>query len=216
MKLYSYVLEKDAGAAPNPFYGHCTLAICKPAIRRNAHFGDWVVGTGNSKTGNDKLIYAMKVTEVMDFKNYFNDKRFEKKKPIFDNRDEYCHLGDNIYQPTADGFNQLPSVHSKGSEENLKNKLHDLGEKLENNRVLISDNFYYFGNHAVALPNTLHSIIKKGRAHKFTSINRKEIEEFENFISSFEKGINGEPNDLLTSKNILDIPCIKFNKCCED
>ena len=43
--LFSYVLRYDDGAAPNPFWGTCTLAICKPAIRRKANLGDWVVGT---------------------------------------------------------------------------------------------------------------------------------------------------------------------------
>ena len=41
-KLYSYCLPYDDGAAPNPFWGTCTLVICKPAIRRTARVGDWI------------------------------------------------------------------------------------------------------------------------------------------------------------------------------
>ena len=46
-KIYSYVLRIDDGAAPNPFWGLCTLTICKPAIRRNAQIADWIIGTGS-------------------------------------------------------------------------------------------------------------------------------------------------------------------------
>lgn len=71
-KLYSYVLRYDDGAAPNPFWGTCTLTICKPDIRRKASVGDWVIGTGSKnsrlKDGNtydlsDSVVYAMKVTK---------------------------------------------------------------------------------------------------------------------------------------------------------
>ena len=30
VKLYSYIVVHDAGLAPNPFYGWCTLAVCTP------------------------------------------------------------------------------------------------------------------------------------------------------------------------------------------
>ena len=32
MKLYTYCIPYDSGAAPNPFWETCTLAICKPVI----------------------------------------------------------------------------------------------------------------------------------------------------------------------------------------
>ena len=34
MKLFSYVVARDFAFAPNPFHGYCTLATCKPIIRR--------------------------------------------------------------------------------------------------------------------------------------------------------------------------------------
>ena len=33
MIIYQYVLKVDHGFAPNPFYGVCTLACCKPRMR---------------------------------------------------------------------------------------------------------------------------------------------------------------------------------------
>lgn len=82
--LFSYVVARDYGFAPNPFYGVCTLATCKPKIRGTASRGDWIVGTGSSKNGRQgRLVYVMCVTEVMTFNKYWMDERFEKKNQIY-------------------------------------------------------------------------------------------------------------------------------------
>ena len=47
-RIHSYVVRYDSGFAPNPFYGYCTLATCKPSIRKGADIGDWVVGSGSN------------------------------------------------------------------------------------------------------------------------------------------------------------------------
>ena len=39
-------MTRDYGFAPNPFFGFCTLANCKPKIRKSANVGDWIIGTG--------------------------------------------------------------------------------------------------------------------------------------------------------------------------
>lgn len=58
--LFSYVLARDAGFAPNPFYGVCTLATCKPRIRASAAVGDWIVGTGSGQEDRlGHIVYAM-------------------------------------------------------------------------------------------------------------------------------------------------------------
>ena len=73
-KLYSYILRIDDGAAPNPFWNVCTFTVCKPAIRRTAKIGDWIIGTGsknsNCNDGNthdlsDSVVYAMRVSNKM-------------------------------------------------------------------------------------------------------------------------------------------------------
>jgi hypothetical protein len=64
MRYFSYVVARDYGFAPNPFLGICTLATCKPDIRKAAGVGDWIFGTGSAKwklTGH--LVFAMNVTE---------------------------------------------------------------------------------------------------------------------------------------------------------
>ena len=142
MRVFSYIVATDAGFAPNPFGGLCTLATCKPKIRKYAMIGDWIVGLSSKGEGN-KFIYAMKVTEVMEYPEYYKDKRFQSKIPDCNHKD-YKHLcGDNIYEPLENNeYRQQPSFHVE------KDKAHDLGSK----RVLISDEFYYYGSKAKELP----------------------------------------------------------------
>jgi hypothetical protein len=72
--LFSYCLRYDLGSAPNPFWGLCTLAICKPRIRQSAHIGDWVVGTGSAasllKNNATSVVYAMRVTGKLTMEAY--------------------------------------------------------------------------------------------------------------------------------------------------
>ena len=97
MKLYSYCIPVDDGAAPNPYWGVCTLTICKPAIRRTASIGDWVIGTGaknvNGKDYSNKLVYAMLVTDKMTLPEY----------------DKYCHQHQLLLPEAALIFLQIPS-----------------------------------------------------------------------------------------------------------
>ena len=72
--LFSYRITHDTGAAPNPFWGVCTLVICKPRIRLAAQVGDWIVGTAsaNSPSGNisDRMVYAIRVNRTMTMQEY--------------------------------------------------------------------------------------------------------------------------------------------------
>lgn len=75
MTLYSYIVPVDDGAAPNPFFGACTLVICKPRIRRVAKVGDWVVATGSKNAPgkrdlSGKVVYLMRVSLVMTMREY--------------------------------------------------------------------------------------------------------------------------------------------------
>lgn len=72
MKMMSYIIKDDYGFAPNPYGGFLTLATCKPAIRSSAGVGDILVATGSS-TGDyeNRLIYAAKVSRVIDMNEYF-------------------------------------------------------------------------------------------------------------------------------------------------
>lgn len=114
VRLHSYVVARDYGFAPNPFYGVCTLATCKPKIRSVAGIGDWVVGTG-SRTRNreNNLVYAMRVTGGMTFEEYWAASRFQRKKVNLRGSKKQA-FGDNIYSKDAQTgrWRQADSHHS--------------------------------------------------------------------------------------------------------
>jgi hypothetical protein len=68
-RLFTYKVAHDGGVAPNPYFGICSLAICKPAIRRVAKCGDVVVGFG---CGADerRVVYCMVVDHVLTWGSY--------------------------------------------------------------------------------------------------------------------------------------------------
>jgi len=203
-RIYSYVVRYDSGFAPNPFYGYCTLATCKPDIRRKAQVGDWVVGSGS----NDRrvrrgghLVYAMRVTETMTIDDYASDARFGSKKPFRrGSRKQSC--GDNIYYRTApDGdWLQRDSFHSEASgQANPRHVARDTSV----NRVLVSDDFVYFGGAGPTFPDHLKD--QDGRPLCKSGIGRScfddpsLIQELENWVRSFGvSGYQGPPQEWIS------------------
>ncbi len=175
----------------NPFWGYCTLACCKPTIRRTAQKGDWIVGLSSRKKGY-KIIYAMQVEEILSYKEYYRDKRFAAKIPKnFITGKTKGECGDNIYKPLPnEKFRQLPSHHSNKKHheiENIKSKNHDMkGEK-----VLISKRFHYFGGKAIKLPKELRGL-KVGRGHR-NRFSEDVIKKFLSFIAERQKGLCAFP-----------------------
>jgi hypothetical protein len=200
MRLHSYVVARDYGFAPNPFFGVCTLATCKPVIRRTAETGDWVIGTGSKTNGREKhLVYAMRVTETMKFEEYWNDPRFQTKKPNLRGSRKQAY-GDNIYSrnPTTGRWRQANSHHSlNDGSPNPKNIKTDTGT----NRILFSEDFVYFGRSGPRIPQRF---LSWGPGHEnvcavFGHKNRfpaKMVDEVVTWIRSLdETGYCGEPLD---------------------
>lgn len=197
MKIYSYVIEHDFGLAPNPFGGYCTLAVCKPKIRKskNLKIGDWVIGTGSKAIENisgrgyiGKLIYAMEVNEIIPFQQYWIDERFQYKKPNMNGSLQSIY-GDNIYHKDADG-NWIQSDSAHSFENGLTNEIH-LKKDISGENVIISENFYYFGDVAPSVPQSLAKILHTGVGEKLVATDLEN--EFFKWLLSFNKGINGDP-----------------------
>ncbi|MER8827351.1 hypothetical protein NKH73_14780 [Mesorhizobium sp. M0938] len=152
MVLFSYVVRWDHGFAPNPFYGVCSLATCKPGLRKKANVGDWVLGTGPSKRGlADRAVFLMRVDEITSFDAYWRDPRFLAKRPVLSGSFK-VRFGDNIYHRANPGspWIQADSRHSQhGAVANQKNLNRDTGTT---DKVLLSMNFKYWGDQAPQLP----------------------------------------------------------------
>ncbi len=153
--LFTYVLCWDTGFAPNPYFGICTLATCKPRIRKSAEPGDWVAGIGSTQNQLEgRLVYAMRVDEKLSFDEYWTDPRFAEKKPNLEgNREQRC--GDNIYHRTSGGvWVQAQSLHS--CEDYSPNHYH-LDRDTSVTSVLASKSFAYYGADAKEIPDTFRN-----------------------------------------------------------
>jgi hypothetical protein len=149
-----YTVDHDYGINPNPFFGYCTMGHCKPVIRKRLarhvlrerpdgkaeELGIWLVGiaSGNNLKYNrdcgGKVLYAMQVTEVLSYIDYWTDPRFVSKQshawsPLAyeSHNANFRNCNDNIYaEVEVDSANKVVTG--------------------ESDYVLISDNFIYWGN----------------------------------------------------------------------
>lgn len=160
MRLYSYIVARDFGFAPNPFHGYCTLATCKPKIRAGAREGDWVMGTG-AKSRYDfsgRLIYAMQVAEVLNFDTYWNDPRFVRKRPNLNGSLKLIY-GDNIYRRAGNKWAQADSHHSQ---ENGRPNKANIEWDTSVDRLLVATKFVYWGKEAPSIPKRFRPFHKTG------------------------------------------------------
>ncbi len=184
MTVLSYIVTHDGGFAPNPFHGCCTLACCKPRIRRTAQVGDWVVGLGRC---GETIVYAMQVQRVLPFEKYW--RAYPRKRPRWFSKDDRLRVGDNVYKPLGkDRFEQLPSCHSHPSgRPNRKTAATDLGGE----NVLISRQFVYHGGKAVRRPASLDFLVV-GRGHR-KIVDPKQVGAFERWFERQPRGRRGTP-----------------------
>jgi hypothetical protein len=200
LRLHSYVVARDYGFAPNPFFAICTLATCKPRIRSAAKSGDWILGTGSAThRRQNHVVYAMRVTETLTFEEYWTDPRFQVKKPNLRGSKKQA-FGDNIYSKCIDTdlWCQANSHHSfdngKPNESNIK-------ADTATDRVLLSNDFVYWGGSGPPLPSKFlnygsqHLSLCARRNHK-NKFPLAFVNEFVGWLHSLnEKGYVGDPLD---------------------
>lgn len=171
MRLFSYVVARDYGFAPNPFGGSCTLATCKPEIRQRAAVGDWVAGlTSTADRVKPGFVYVMKIDEVLTYDAYWHDARFQFKKPSRVGSVKQM-FGDNIYHQSPQGvWYQADSHHSfDGGVANPRNIANDT----KSHGVLVGRRFAYWGSSAIDVPddfldcNGLSICLQRGYRSKF-------------------------------------------------
>ena len=109
--VYAYKVDHDLGMNPNPFGAFCTLAYCKGTMRKSIQkyvaekqlknpelstrdLDIWVIGIAGmnlnleNKRGG-KLLYAMQVTEILTFEDYWSDARFQYKTQLLNETERY-------------------------------------------------------------------------------------------------------------------------------
>ena len=197
-KIYQYVVARDYGFAPNPFFGVCTLATCKPKIRKAVKVGDFVVGTGSKDKGReDCLIYAMRVKDTMTFNEYWEDDKFRSKKPNLRGSIKQAY-GDNIYFQHTNGiWSQADSHHSKKGGSPVQS---NIDRDTQTDRILISDDYAYWGKEEYPIPKALKDDEElgdslSGRGHR-CDFSDKTVKSFTVWFDQLsEKGVLGDPSD---------------------
>lgn len=190
MRYYSYVIRRDFGFAPNPFGRHCTLATCKPFIRKNSEIGDWVFGISPKLKGTgNKLILAMKVTKKISYNEYWSSIDFQYKKPVLNGSLKQMY-GDNIYH--IDDNNNWFQANSHHSNENGETNFENLKRDTKSNSVLISEHFYYFGKSCIDFPFNLNTKFSIGIGFKKVE-DKYALRVIEWLDKNFEKGLIDVP-----------------------
>ena len=168
MRFFSYVVARDYGFAPNPFYGVCSLATCKPLIRRSAEVGDWIIGTGSARhVRRGCLVFVMQVSAAMTFSEYWADLRYRQKRPILNGSKKQA-FGDNIYRRDSTGWHQADSHHSfTDGSVNMSNVNRDTSA----DRVLLGQPYTYWGGVGPKIPERFrnfdgYDICVAGQGHK--------------------------------------------------
>tara|TARA_Y100000114_G_scaffold156379_1_gene183385 strand:+ start:10462 stop:11100 length:639 start_codon:yes stop_codon:yes gene_type:complete len=204
--LYRYVIDHDKGFAPNPFFNVCTLACCKPVIRKGAEIGDVIVGYGPAKYDlSGKIIYWMMVDEIMSYDDYWEEPEFEKKRPR-QGGSLMLNFGDNIYhrEPATRKWVQERSFHS--DENSLLgggNLRRDTGST---DRVLLGRDYAYWGAEGPRPPAQFKEFIWAGRGQVYNvdSEDRKEA-----FIAWLQnqpgRGLINDPTDWSLDKEVRSL-----------
>lgn len=192
--VYVYAVSYDLGFAPNPFGGLCSLACCKPNIRKRARHGDWVIGlTGSKLKPAQRCVFSMVVTGDTTFDGYWAHPDFATRRPKR-NGSPKKQVGDNIYhRDTPDApWLQENSVHSlEDGTQCALNTAHDT----RINRVLLSDRFIYFGSSAPLLPS---SVLKQlGYSKNVRDYRRFDASDARALIEWLEPQMVERPNAVL-------------------
>lgn len=108
----------------------------------------------------------MRVTETMTFDDYWMDPRFEVKKPLR-NGSRVMMLGDNIYHRQV-GEAMWQQENSHHSHPDGSPDASNIKTDTQANRVLISEEFTYFGASAPLIPSKILNSIgyNNGRNHR--------------------------------------------------
>jgi hypothetical protein len=188
MKLSAYIVRCDTGFAPNPFGRYCTLACCKPTIRRCAEEDDIIIGIAPADSERARcLVYAMKVKEILPYDDYWKDTRFAHRKPLLTT--PIRRRGDNIWHRDREGRWRV-----------AVSEYHTMRHRKRDTRgenALVASEFYYFGRATIPIPPRFAHLLATTQGHKNTH-DVEEINRFWAWLTSVTPRVGrfGDPADF--------------------
>jgi hypothetical protein len=142
--IYVYKMVADNGGAPCVWRGLLSLAICKPKIRGSAEKGDLIFGFGG-KDYSERLIYIARVTNKPATGEYYRNTKYSRRP-------------DCIYKNVSGRAVRKRSAryHNETDE-----RRRDVGMHFQKAKIVLSDNFRYFGKAGKDQYKHDYSYIKK-------------------------------------------------------
>lgn len=183
MKVWTYVIAVDAGAAPNFQRPATTLTVCKPRIRKHAEKGNLVLAFNGKKLSPQEphsVCWAGIVSEKILLRDYWRDRRFKLKRPGGQQRES--ERPDNIYKPMGSG--RLVQVR------NVTHKLRDMRRDLSGLYSLVLKPSWYFGQSGTVLPANFNlRMLNSRRGERSISLPRSQWVSLLNWLSANEPEI---------------------------
>lgn len=196
-QIYLYKMVADDGAAPCVAHGLLSLAICKPMIRTTAQKGDVIFGFAANSLNRDRrnrLIYAAKVTKALPNGEYYKTSH-------------YSGRNDRIYRFQSGRFTLRGNARYHLKKGDLSRDLGGARRQYPRARVLLSDDFRYFGERATdeyrakfrEVGRAIERLARGHRVHHSAALYRK-LHEMKDWLwQSTHKKVSGRPTEKPSS-----------------
>lgn len=132
----------------------------------------------------------MKVNRILTYNEYWTSEEFQFKKPVLNGSLKQMY-GDNIYfyDKDAKEWHQENSHHSY---EDGKINFHNLNRDTSCDKVLISEEFFYFGKEHQEIDESIKKDFVVGINHRHVQKKFADKLIFQ-LVSSFNKGYHADP-----------------------
>jgi Nucleotide modification associated domain 2 len=188
-RIYYYILRVDDGAAPCVDRGIFTLAICKPAIRRKAVPGDWVLGIAPKAKGWP-LTYVAQVRKKIRGEDYYSVRTPQRRDQIY----AYSHGSFKLRHRKVHNSSNFPT--DIGNSPSYPNAWVLIGSKRK---------LWYWGRNAKPLsefgyfPSFIRKLGRLTQGHRVNHSEavRKNLENLLRQVTKRRSGVQGEPRDSL-------------------
>ena len=139
----------------------------------------------------------MRVGETLSFDEYWDDPRFQNKRPNLRGSKKQA-FGDNIYHRPSSSHDWIQEDSHHSHADGTQNP-RTTADDMKTNRILVSDDYIYFGGEGPELPLKFRSaacdLRKAGRGHR-SQFPHGIVDEFITWVKSLGvTGYVGEPLD---------------------
>lgn len=141
------------------------------------------------------MIYAMRVTDKMPMYEYdtWVQRNLPEKMPDKRSTDPKRSVGDAVWE-----FNEDPPRRRPGS----VHTIHERERDLKGGYALLSEHFFYFGDHPIAIPEHLQGLVQRRQGHRSVS-NAPYLEPFVDWLAELRlrpNTLHGDPSEWLINR----------------